>query len=236
MERQRLNRSVRTFTGRIRGKPGKGVPEKFCHGALGLALPAFWRVLLQALRGRLRSPRSPVSDEAERPVGGSGREQPFLEARHVDSAEPGLRRRLRRRAGPERRAVRPARAPDPAGQARGPAAHHRHAPAPRRAVLPGAHRLPVAPPAAPARVPALADGLRLHAGVRGRGRVGEHPPPPRDDAARAGGPEPSPSAVIVDTQSVKTTEKGGPAATTRPRRSRAGSGTSGSTPRACCSA
>src|SRR6478735_1957622 len=50
------------------------------------------------------------------------------------------------------------------------------------------------------------------------------------------GKEPSPSAVIVDTQSVKTTEKGGPAATTRPRRSRAGSGTSGSTPRACCSA
>src|SRR3954453_1630589 len=125
-------------------------------------------------------------------VGGSGREQPFLEARHVDSAEPGLRRRLRRRAGPERRAVRPARAPDPAGQARGPAAHHRHAPAPRRAVLPGAHRLPVAPPAAPARVPALADGLRLYAGVRGRGRVGEHPPPPRGDAARAGGPRAEP--------------------------------------------
>src|SRR3954467_5132613 len=125
-------------------------------------------------------------------VGGSGREQPFLEARHVDSAEPGLRRRLRRRAGPERRAVRPARAPDPAGQARGPAAHHRHAPAPRRAVLPGAHRLPVAPPAAPARVPALADGLRLHAGVRGRGRVGEHPPPPGGDAARAGGPRAEP--------------------------------------------
>src|SRR4029079_2791568 len=27
-------------------------------------------------------------------VGGSGSEQPFLEARHVDSAEPGLGRRL----------------------------------------------------------------------------------------------------------------------------------------------
>src|SRR5215218_7304069 len=125
-------------------------------------------------------------------VGGSGREQPFLEARHVDSAEPGLRRRLRRRAGPERRAVRPTRAPDPTGQTRGPAAHHRHAAAAGRAVLPGAHRLPVAPPAAPARVPALADGLRLHAGVRGRGRVGEHPPPPRGDAARAGGPRAEP--------------------------------------------
>jgi putative transposase len=50
------------------------------------------------------------------------------------------------------------------------------------------------------------------------------------------GREPSPSAAIVDTQSVKTTEKGGLAATTPPRKSGAGSGTSGSTPRACCSA
>src|SRR4051812_31993524 len=50
------------------------------------------------------------------------------------------------------------------------------------------------------------------------------------------GREPSPSAAIIDTQSVKATEKGGPAATTRPRRSRAGSGTSRSTPAACCSA
>ena len=49
-------------------------------------------------------------------------------------------------------------------------------------------------------------------------------------------PSPSPSAAIVDTQSVKTTEKGGRAATMPPRRSRAGSGTSRSTPRACCSA
>src|SRR3954466_5406035 len=50
-----------------------------------------------------------------------------------------------------------------------------------------------------------------------------------------GGREPSPTAAIVDTQSVKTTEKGGPAATTPPRRSRAGSATSRSTPAACCS-
>ena len=47
------------------------------------------------------------------------------------------------------------------------------------------------------------------------------------------GKEPSPSAAIVDTQSVKTTEKGGRAATTRPRRSGAASATSRSTPRAC---
>lgn len=50
------------------------------------------------------------------------------------------------------------------------------------------------------------------------------------------GKEPSPSAAIVDTQSVKTTEKGGLAATTRPRRSRAGSATSRSTRPASCSA
>src|SRR3954469_1157262 len=50
------------------------------------------------------------------------------------------------------------------------------------------------------------------------------------------GREPSPTAAIVDTQSVKTTEKGGLAATTRPRRSGAGSGTSRSTPAACYSA
>jgi putative transposase len=47
------------------------------------------------------------------------------------------------------------------------------------------------------------------------------------------GREPSPTAAIVDTQSAKTTEKGGLGATTRPRRSRAASGTSRSTPRAC---
>jgi transposase len=48
------------------------------------------------------------------------------------------------------------------------------------------------------------------------------------------GKEPSPSAAVIDTQSVKTTEKGDRAATTPPRRSRAGSATSRSTPRACC--
>jgi transposase len=47
------------------------------------------------------------------------------------------------------------------------------------------------------------------------------------------GREPSPGAAIVDTQSVKTTEKGGLAATTRPRGSRDASATSPSTLRAC---
>ena len=50
------------------------------------------------------------------------------------------------------------------------------------------------------------------------------------------GREPSPSAAVIDTHSVKTTEKGGRAAGMRQRRSKAASGTSRSTPPACCSA
>ena len=51
------------------------------------------------------------------------------------------------------------------------------------------------------------------------------------------GREASPTAAIIDSQSVKSAEKGGPASTrramTRARRSRARSGTSWSTPKAC---
>jgi transposase len=48
------------------------------------------------------------------------------------------------------------------------------------------------------------------------------------------GREASPTAAIIDTQSVKTTEKGGLAATMPPRRSRAASAISGSIPPASC--
>ena len=124
--------------------------------------------------------------------------------------------------------------------------------------------VPLIPPAKPGGRPRTTDMRRLLDGLFYLVRTGcqwRHPPPPpwrtvygyMRAFADAGvwesirhhlvvmlrereGREPSPSAVIVDTQSVKATEKGGRAATTPPRGSRAGSGTAGSTPRARCSA
>jgi transposase len=55
----------------------------------------------------------------------------------------------------------------------------------------------------------------------------------RGDLRAALGRDRQPSAAIIDTQSVKTTEKGGLAATTPTRRSSAASGTSWSIPSAC---
>ena len=52
----------------------------------------------------------------------------------------------------------------------------------------------------------------------------------RGDVRAAAGRQRQPSAAILDSQSVRTTEKGGPKATTAVRGSRAASGTSSSTP------
>lgn len=54
----------------------------------------------------------------------------------------------------------------------------------------------------------------------------------RDQLRRHEGRQESPSAAILDSQSVKTTEKGGLAATTPERRSTAANATSSSTPSA----
>ena len=56
----------------------------------------------------------------------------------------------------------------------------------------------------------------------------------REQGRKAGGRSPTPTVAIIDSQSAKTTGKGGRAATTRAKRSRAASATSPSIRKATC--
>ena len=71
---------------------------------------------------------------------------------------------------------------------------------------------------APPRLSPFLDGLHVLQAVERRRDLGENPYVLRDRIRRLEGRKKSPSAAIVDSQSVKTTEKGGPAATMRARK------------------
>ena len=176
-------------------------------------------------------------------VGGSGGEQPFPEARHVDSGEPGAGRRCRCRAGPRRRAVRPAGPDDPARQAGRTAGRAR----PTCGGCWTACSTSCAPAASGATcrpLPLSRPGGRctaLHARLRGRGRVGDDPPPSGDDAARAGRPRAEPHGGHPRHPERQDDGQGGPrgydaAKRLKGRKRHLAVGTSRSAPRACCRA
>ena len=103
-----------------------------------------------------------------------------------------------------------ARAAHSGRQARWPSADDGHAAPAGRAVLPGAHWLPVAASATPSGIPAVAT---MYGYMRAFLRDGvwesirhQFVVMLREGAGR----EASPTAAIIDTQSVKTTESGGP--------------------------
>jgi putative transposase len=100
----------------------------------------------------------------------------------------------------------------PRSLARRTSAYHRYAGSDQRHPVPGSHGREISRLAA--RFPTLGNRVELFPKLSRRWDLEAHPhSPARKDARESRGREPTPSAAIIDSQSVKTSQKGGGAET-----------------------